>query len=84
MNKAIIDGQQQPVHNGAGGLVNSGVFPADVVSASKVARDSRGKFVAGGAGKSAAVGESDAGGAGAAGAVPVDWCGAVDRRRGCC
>ena len=64
MNKAIIDGQQQPVHNGAGGLVNSGVFPADVVSASKVARDSRGKFVAGGAGKSAAVGESDAGGAG--------------------
>jgi hypothetical protein len=64
MNKAIIDGQQQPVHNGAGGLVTSGVLPADVVSAPGVTRDSRGKFVAGGAGKSAAVGESDAGGAG--------------------
>jgi hypothetical protein len=64
MNKAIIDGQQQPVHNGAGGLVTSGVLPADVASAPGVTRDSRGIFVAGGAGKSAAVGESDAGGAG--------------------
>ena len=64
MNKAIIDGQQQPVHSGAGGLVTSGVLPADVVSAPGVTRDSRGKFVAGGAGKNAAVGESNAGGAG--------------------
>ena len=49
INKATIDGQQQPVHNGAGGLVTSGVLPAGVVSAPGVTRDSRGKFVAGGA-----------------------------------
>ena len=39
MNKAIIDGQQQPVHNEAGGLVHSDVLPAGAVSAPGITRD---------------------------------------------